>query len=476
MIFALGLAAQLAIVSHAPDTAATCDPVEVTVAVRVPGTTVPQLVPPAFTPFDVLRSSPAPQVTIESGARPSLLAEYRFVVATDRVGTFILPPFEARFGGQVARSDPLSIVVRQGSARVPLVVARARVDTSLAVNFRALTQPETVYVGQQANYEVAVFLNENVRERLRRNPTFFPPDIQSMLAYDLPSSGNPPRRQVGSRCFDALVYQRALFPLLPGRFVIPPAQLVYSLPVSSSFFSREESRELQTDSAVIVAIAPPAAGRPADYAGAVGSLRLSAHLDTTLGRVGSPMTLTVRVAGTGNVRLFPRPDVRVPWGSLVKGDERVLVDSGNPRITGRKEFDWVLTPTRPGELDLPPVTYPYFDPGDPPLRAGDHRSATHPGGPRHARVGGHRAHRSRAHPPDDLARAHGAATQRPAGVLAPAGHCAAARPWTARAPPPPRARAADALIPAPRTARGSGGRHGTRRAGSAATLRPVPCR
>ena len=99
-----------------------------------------------------------------------------------------------------------------------------------------------------------------VRDRLRRNPTFFPPDMQSMLAYDLPVRGDPPRRQVGSRCFDALVYQRALFPLMPGRFAIPPAQLVYSLPLSASFFSREETHELQTDSTVIVAVEPPTLG------------------------------------------------------------------------------------------------------------------------------------------------------------------------------------------------------------------------
>jgi len=32
-----------------------------------------------------------------------------------------------------------------------------------------------------------VFLNETVRGLMRRNPTFYPPDMQSMLAYDLPT-------------------------------------------------------------------------------------------------------------------------------------------------------------------------------------------------------------------------------------------------------------------------------------------------
>lgn len=366
MIGLLALAAQLSIVAHAPDSASTCDAVEISVAVSAPGGVPPQLVVPSLAPFDVLRSSAMPHVTYDSrGPRGlSVLAEFRYVLTTDRTGVFTIPPFEARLGGAAARSRPIAIAVRQASSRgsVPTVIARARIDTSLEVNFRALTLPETVFVGQQANYEVAVFLNETVRDRLRRNPTFFPPDMQSMLAYDLPVRGDPPRRQVGSHCFDALVYQRALFPLMPGRFAIPPAQLVYSLPLSASFFSREETHELQTDTTVIVAVEPPAAGRPLDYGGAVGNLRVAAKLDTNGSRVGDPLMLTVRVTGTGNVKLLPRPAVGVSWATLVKGDERVLVDTMARKIAGSKEFDWVLTPRIAGELDVPPIRYAYFNP------------------------------------------------------------------------------------------------------------------
>ena len=363
MIGALLIIAQLGIVAHAPDSASACEAVEISVAVSAPGKAIPSLYAPSLAPFDVLRSSAVPHVTYDARGAGSTIAEYRYVLTTDRLGTFAIPPFEARLNGAVVRSRSISLSIRQPERRpVPTVVARARVDTSLEVNFRALTLPETVYVGQQANYEVAVFLNETVRERLRRNPTFFPPDMQSMLAYDLPTKGEPPRRQVGSHCFDALIYQRALFPLMAGRFAIQPAQLVYSLPLSASFFSREESHELATDSTVIVAIDPPTQGRPADYGGAVGNVRVAAKLDNVGSRVGDPMRLTVRVSGTGNVKLFPRPEVGVPWGSLVKGDERVQVDENARKIAGSKEFDWVLTPKIAGELDLPPIRYPYFNP------------------------------------------------------------------------------------------------------------------
>ncbi len=362
MIAALAVIAQLAIVAHGPDSASTCEAFEVTVAVNAKGSAVPRLIPPSFAAFDILRSSPVPHVSFDR-ADNTVTAEYRYVLTTDHTGTYTLAPFEARIGNQVIRSRPVQVAVHAaGRAQVPAVVARARVDTSLAVDFRALALPETVYVGQQANYEVAVFLNAAVRDRLRRNPTFFPPDMQSMLAYDLPARANPPRREGGSHCFDALVYQRALFPLMPGRFSIPPAQLVYSLPLSASFFSREETHELETDSTIIIAVDPPAAGRPAEFGGAIGNVRVATRLDTTASRVGDPMVLTVRVIGTGNVKLFPRPAIGVPWANLVKGDERVRVDTSARRIAGSKEFDWLLTPKVAGELDVPPIRYGYFNP------------------------------------------------------------------------------------------------------------------
>jgi len=364
VIALLAVVAQLAIVAHAPDSASVCDPFEISVAVSMPGRGTPRLLTPDLAPFEILRASPIPHVTYSSANGGSTMAEYRLILATERSGTFEIPGFTAEGPGGSVHSRPLRIVVRSGptGGTVPSVVARARIDTGLSIDVRALTPPETVFVGQQANYEVAVFLNGAVRDRLRRNPTFFPPDMQSMLAYDLPADGDASRQAIGSRCFEALVYRRALFPLMPGRFAIPPAQLVYSLPLSASFFSREETHELETDSTVIVAVAPPTTARPTEYGGAVGKLHISAKLDTTRSRVGDPVLLTVSVSGEGNVKLFPRPSVSLPWATLVPGQERVTVDTTAQRVRGRKEFDWVLTPKVAGELDLPPVHYSYFNP------------------------------------------------------------------------------------------------------------------
>lgn len=363
MIAGVLIVAQLAIWVGAPDTVSACEPVTVTVGASAPGSREARIVVPDLGPFELVRSSASSRTELDAHGDIWTTTQYQYTLSADRPGRFVLAPFEARLGRDVARSRSLRIVVSADpDTGIPAIVGRARVDTTADVTFRAIAQPETVYVGQQATYQVAVFFDEDVRDRLRRNPTFFPPDMPSMLGYEIPfAKRDPPRRKVGSRCYDALVYQRAVFPLQAGRFEIPPSQLVYSLPLSPGFFSREESYQLRTDSVLVVAVDPPAPGRPDDFGGAVGEWRIEARTDTTAARVGDPVTLTVRVSGAGNVKLIPRPAVDVPWATLVPADERVQVDSGDV-VSGSKEFDWILTPRQAGTLALPPIRYPYFDP------------------------------------------------------------------------------------------------------------------
>jgi Bacterial SH3 domain/BatD DUF11 like domain len=243
------------------------------------------------------------------------------------------------------------------------IVSHAALDTAASVNFHAMVLPDTVFVGQQVTYQVGVFLDDELRLRLRRNPEFVPPEPQAMLTYDLPTvSGAPPTRRVGSHEYEVHVFERAMFPLEAGHYTIPAAELSYSLPLSLSFFSREESHTLAAESLSVVALPPPMAGRPPDFAGAVGDLRADTRLDMRRVRVGDPVLVTVEVAGRANIKLLPRPALVVPWGSAVVAQERVQIDTSSAEVRGTKEFDWVVTPRDTGALVLPPVRYPYFNP------------------------------------------------------------------------------------------------------------------
>ena len=242
------------------------------------------------------------------------------------------------------------------------ILDRVTMNPQRPIDFHAIVLPTTVFVGQQVTYQVAVMLSPDARTRLRRNPEFLPPELRGLLAYELGTPTRVPARNYSGSVFEAHVFQRALFPVASGTHVVPAPQLTYGLPQSSSYFSREERFVVRAESASFIVKALPTDDRPDDFNGAVGVFKSSVRIDTTSVRVGDPIVLTLRVQGTGNVKLLPRPNIELEWASLVAGTERIFVDSSGSLVRGAKEFDWILTPARDGRVGIPSLRYAYFDP------------------------------------------------------------------------------------------------------------------
>jgi tetratricopeptide (TPR) repeat protein len=365
MLGALLMLAQLNVTVAAPDTVRACEPFTISIVGSVRGAAPPVLAPPAVGPLTIVTSRASSQTTADIFGGRWSVTDVQLSVLTDRPGRYVLGPFEMRAGKQRTRTRRATVVVvgENDSSAIASVVTRARIDTSADVALRSLVQPDTVYVGQQATYQVGVFVSPAAREKLRRNPTFAPPALNALMAYDRPTNRTPMvRRRVGTQCFDVLVYERAVFPLSAGRHVLAPAHLMYSLSVGAGFFAGEERREAVSDSVAIVALDPPSESQPSDYLGAVGDLSMTAVVDSSRPRVGDPLMLTVRVAGEGNVKLLPRPAIAIPWAALVQGDERVALDSAAAHVRGSKEFDWILTPRVAGEHEIPALRYPFWNP------------------------------------------------------------------------------------------------------------------
>ncbi|MEO7361285.1 MAG: SH3 domain-containing protein [Gemmatimonadaceae bacterium] len=246
-------------------------------------------------------------------------------------------------------------------AQNPAILKRVRIDPNRLVDFHASVSPETLFVGQQATYQVAVLLDEAVGARLPRNPEYLPPELRGLLAYDLGGQQRFTHEANGKR-YTAYVFQKALFPLAAGTITIPSPQLSYSLRQSSSYFSREDAHSVRAESSTVVVRPLPEENKPADFTGAVGVFKSAVHLDATTARVGDPLVLTLRVSGSGNIKLLPRPTLQVEWASAVPGTERLQMDTSGVVVRGSKEFDWILTPTRTGDVATPVVSYSYFNP------------------------------------------------------------------------------------------------------------------
>jgi hypothetical protein len=114
------------------------------------------------------------------------------------------------------------------------------------------------------------------------------------------------------------------------------------------------ARQLPIRPAVVTVRPLPTAGRPTDYTGLVGEIRVAAALDRDRIALGEGARLTVTIHGAQLDLLRPPPFVP-PAG--LQAYPRTPETADGARI-----FSWDLVPVQAGTVALPPTSVPWFDP------------------------------------------------------------------------------------------------------------------
>src|SRR5205807_2081644 len=167
-------------------------------------------------------------------------------------------------------------------------------------------------------------------------------------------------RLVRGRWLDLFVAHEAVFPLTPGRILIPPATVEYAVPASFSFFSREDRYSLRSDTVPVQVLPLPGAPATAGDPPAVArGLSLDLRLDPPNGRVGEPIPVTATLSPRPLIvaaGLEPRPPRALPplehRGGPVWTDELAhdLVPWGWLVLcVGPPLLAWLWTRRRPAE-------------------------------------------------------------------------------------------------------------------------------
>lgn len=335
---------------------------------------------PPLDGFEVSARSERTEVAFGATDTRTTTLEVRLRAA--RAGTFRLGPITAQQGASLVRTASVTVVVSGG--RAPTTMSprlRALLDRAPpprrpgAPALSLIVSSDRIYVGEQVDVVTAAWFPRDLRARLRRPPTLSPPNLTGVWSYPQPTPpGIAASRQVGGTWYDLFVSHQVVFPLVAGRLAIDHATLQYSVPVAMQFFSQEERYTLESNDVVLDVRALPAAGRPANFAGAVGrGISIARTAPRTAG-AGEAAAVDVTVAGEGNVALWPVPELGWPGGVRSyqdRIDDRIATTDG--RLGGEKQFRFLAMADSAGPLTLPALEYPWFD-----LDSGTYRVARAP--------------------------------------------------------------------------------------------------
>jgi len=321
---------------------------------------------------------------VEAGDAGPVRATVReLTLRAERVGQVVIGPVVARLGNQRVRTAPITIQVDSAAAAAATALsprARALLDgavpaTARQVSLSVVVSAESAFVGQQVDVLVVAWFPRALRDRLRRPPTLSLPAGAGAWVMPQPTSrGIAASRRAGGDVVDAFVLHHVLFPLTPGRITIPPASVSYALPLSFSFFSREERLTLTADSMAITVEALPADTGAAAAAAVGENVTVDVALSASTTRVGEPIEVTARVAGVGNVPLWTEPRIEWPPGfRAYPAGVRETIELRNGRVAGAKTFSAVVVPDSAGRFVVPDVRYAFYD-----LSTGRYREAVVP--------------------------------------------------------------------------------------------------
>ncbi len=162
----------------------------------------------------------------------------------------------------------------------------------------------------------------------------------------------------------AVELARTFLPTQAGRFVLPAATLRFATAsrfdvdlLGSRIALDRQERTLVVDARVIEVIEPPAEGRPAAFAGAIGRFRVTASATSLDVEAGATLRCTVRVEGEGNFERIAAPRFEATGFALLGTLARVS-ESG-------VEFHYDVAAAQPGAWRLPAFELVALDPGPP---------------------------------------------------------------------------------------------------------------
>lgn len=336
-----------------------------------------------------------------------------FELTPQKPGRVSTGPITVEVGGRTYTADPVSfdvagiekqnrvIVKVTASSTTVLVEEPFTITLSIAVRDlpeRWADDNEPIHP-QNMPHLAADFLELN-RDA---NPALKGPDLNKLLSGLADSSGRQPSFSInnyqsrnmgfGNNPFDSFFNGGDPFQPRPIRFRLPVARKtiddnpyrVYSLsldyapnkegqytfgpvtfkgPVMTDVENRRAMfKDVYTigPAVTVRVVPPPEADRPECFIGSIGkSMKASATFDTTVCKVGDPLSLTLEVTGPVSLANMRTPILSLQ-PDLIK-DFRIYDDSAKAETLAEgKRFTYRVRPTRAGTLEFPAVKLAYYN-------------------------------------------------------------------------------------------------------------------
>lgn len=130
-----------------------------------------------------------------------------------------------------------------------------------------------------------------------------------------------------------------------------------------SFFDtyQEVEKRLETPALNITVKALPVP-KPSNFSGVVGSLSMTSDITTQEVNTNEPITITLKVSGSGNMKMLKNPEMSFPTDfEAYEPKVSNQYTSGTKGLSGTKTIEYLAIPRHDGTFTIPATTMSYYD-------------------------------------------------------------------------------------------------------------------
>jgi len=323
---------------------------------------------PDLSSFSILSGPSTSSSTTIINGKVTRENTYTYYLRTKKIGVYTIGSASIFVKGRQYRSGNVSIQVLKTSPQSnsifsPEANARENVFLNLELS------NSNPYVGEQVVAKYKLYFSQEVRSPdLLKEPTY-----TGFWHEDYDLGENYPIQQVqrnGKTFKVATLKKLVLIPQRSGELTLDAMDLDVPVVIPTNqrdFFGRIQSRILNivcsSDAKVLSVKSLPLKGKPANFSGAVGDFEFTTRLDRDSIKTNESATLSMRVSGTGNLRMIDLPSFKIPNDlEAYEPKFKETINLNKAGLSGFKRVEHLLIPRNRGDYKVSVGSFNYFNP------------------------------------------------------------------------------------------------------------------
>ncbi len=339
---------------------------------------IDKFTPPNLNDFIIISGPSSSSSTTIINGKISKESTYTYYLRPKKIGVFLIDKAYIKINDKIYSSKTLSIQVLKSPVNQNTLSPESKAKKNVFLKLN-ISNPKP-YSGEQIILTYNLFFSQDIR-----SPELIKESIyQGFWSENIDLGDSYPivNKTINNKVFKVATIKKViLIPQKVGELNITKMQLDVPVVVKTNqrdIFGRQRSRLINiicsTKDKIINVIELPKKNKPKNFSGAVGNFSFSTKIDADSTKINESITLSLRVSGDGNLKMFNLPEFNIP-SDIETFDPKYNEDIkiGQQGLNGFKRAEYLLIPRNKGTYKIDSINFNFFS-----LKENDYKTIKKP--------------------------------------------------------------------------------------------------